>query len=77
MASSSSLLVAGGGTITSLLASSMVYLTHWPLQPLTDEEALNFAGLIVLLGGMLSHILVNLWERELPENPTQPAGDAK
>jgi hypothetical protein len=55
----------------------MVYLTHWPLQPLTDEEALNFAGLIVLLGGMISHVLVNLQARKLPENPTQTTGDLK
>jgi hypothetical protein len=35
------------GTITSLLAMVLVYLTHWPLQPLDLPTASAFAGLIV------------------------------
>ncbi len=35
------------GTITALLATVLVYLTHWPLQPLDLATASAFAGLIV------------------------------
>lgn len=35
------------GTITALLATVLVYLTHWPLQALDLPTASAFAGLIV------------------------------
>ena len=39
------------GTITALLATALVYLTHWPLQPLDLPTAAAFAGLLVAIGG--------------------------
>jgi len=39
------------GTITALLATALVYLTHWPLQPLDLPTASAFAGLLVAAGG--------------------------
>ena len=39
------------GTITALLATALVYLLHWPLQPLDLPTASTFAGLLVAAGG--------------------------
>jgi hypothetical protein len=39
------------GTITALLATALVYLTHWPLQPLDLPTASAFAGLLIAAGG--------------------------
>ena len=39
------------GTITALLATVLVYLSHWPLQPLDLPTAAAFAGLLVAVGG--------------------------
>jgi hypothetical protein len=39
------------GTITALLATALVYLSHWPLQPLDVPTASAFAGLLVAVGG--------------------------
>jgi hypothetical protein len=39
------------GTITALLATVLVYLTHLPLKPLEMPEALAFAGLAVAAAG--------------------------
>ena len=39
------------GTITALLATVLVYLSHWPLQPLDLPTA--SAGLLVAVGGAL------------------------
>jgi hypothetical protein len=39
------------GTITALLATVLVYLSHWPLQPLDLPTASAFAGLLVAAGG--------------------------
>jgi hypothetical protein len=39
------------GTITALLATALVYLTDWPLQPLDLPTASAFAGLLVAAGG--------------------------
>jgi hypothetical protein len=39
------------GTITALLAIVLVYLSHWPLQPLDLPTASAFAGLLVAAGG--------------------------
>ena len=41
------------GTITALLATVLVYLSHWPLQPLDLPTASAFAGLLVAVGGAL------------------------
>jgi two-component system nitrate/nitrite response regulator NarL len=41
------------GAITALLATAMVYLSKWPLQPLDLPTALAFAGLLVAVGGAL------------------------
>src|SRR5205814_8819973 len=39
------------GTITALIATALIYLTHWPLQPLDLTTASAFAGLLVAAGG--------------------------
>jgi hypothetical protein len=39
------------GTITALIATALVYITHWPLQPLDLQTASAFAGLLVAIGG--------------------------
>jgi hypothetical protein len=39
------------GTITALLATVLVYLSHWPLQPLDLPTASALAGLLVAAGG--------------------------
>jgi len=39
------------GTITALLATTLFYLSHWPLQPLDLPTASAFAGLLVAAGG--------------------------
>ena len=39
------------GTITALLATVLVYLSHWPLQPLDLPTAAAFAGLLVAASG--------------------------
>lgn len=44
--------VATGG-LTAMLAGALVYLTHWPLQTLSPEQAMDFAGLLVAAGGGL------------------------
>jgi hypothetical protein len=44
--------VATGG-ITALLATVLVYLSHWPVQPLDLSTASAFAGLLVAAGAGL------------------------
>ena len=44
--------VATGG-ITALLATVLVYLSHWPLQAFDLSTASAFAGLLVAVGGGL------------------------
>ena len=39
------------GTITALIATALVYISHWPLQPLDVQTASAFAGLLVAAGG--------------------------
>jgi hypothetical protein len=39
------------GTITALLATALVYLSSWPLQPLDLPTASAFAGLLIAGGG--------------------------
>ena len=39
------------GTITALLATVLIYLSHWPLQPFDLPTASAFAGLLVAAGG--------------------------
>jgi hypothetical protein len=52
-------------TITSLLAMVLVYLSHWPLQPLDLPTASAFAGLIVAgVGGV-----VKLYQTMKPARP--------
>ena len=41
------------GTITALLATVLVYLSHWPLQPFDLPTASAFAGLLVAAVGAL------------------------
>jgi hypothetical protein len=44
--------VATGG-VTALLATVLVYLSHWPRQPLDLSTASAFAGLLVAAGAGL------------------------
>jgi hypothetical protein len=53
------------GTITSLLATVLVYLSHWPLQPLDLPTASAFAGLIVAGAGGL----VKFYQTMRPTRP--------
>ncbi len=53
------------GTITSLLATVLVYLTHWPLQPLDVPTASAFAGLLVAAAGGA----VRLYQAMRPPRP--------
>jgi len=39
------------GTITALLATALVYFSHWPPQPLDLPTASAFAGLLTAAGG--------------------------
>jgi hypothetical protein len=39
------------GAVTALLATVLVYLSHWPLQPFDLPTASAFAGLLVAAGG--------------------------
>ena len=41
------------GTITALLATALLYLSKWPLQPFDLPTASAFAGLFVAVGGAL------------------------
>lgn len=41
------------GAITALLATVLVYLSHWPLQPLDLPTASASAGLLIAAGGAL------------------------
>jgi hypothetical protein len=53
------------GTITSLIATALVYLSHWPLQPLDLTTASAFAGLIVAAAGGV----VKLYQTMKPARP--------
>jgi hypothetical protein len=39
------------GTITALMATALVYLTRWPLQPLDLQNGICFCRLLVAAGG--------------------------
>lgn len=53
------------GAITSLIATVLVYLSHWPLQPLDLPTASAIAGLIVAaVGGV-----VKLYKTMKPARP--------
>ena len=41
------------GTITALLATALVYLSKWPLEPLDLPTASALAGLLVAFGAAL------------------------
>ena len=55
-------IVATGG-LTGLLAQALQYLTHWPLQPLTDVQATSFAGLLVASAGAI----LAYWQSRQPK----------
>lgn len=55
------------GTITALIATALVYLSNWPLQPLDLATASAFAGLLVAGGGAA----VKLYQTYRP--PPRPA----
>lgn len=53
--------VAATGSTTALLAQVLVYVTHWPLQPLDTETAMSFAGLITAGIGALVMVARKKW----------------
>lgn len=62
--------VATGG-VTAQLAIVFVWLSHWPLQPLTPDVALAVAGLIVSAVGAAALA----WSRRhSPPQEPPPAG---
>jgi hypothetical protein len=63
---------AAAGGLTSLIAQALVYLTHWPLQPMDDATAMAFAGLIVIVLGGGSIGLLNL-RKATPRAPQDAA----
>jgi hypothetical protein len=54
------------GTITALLATALVYLSNWPLQPLDLPTASAFAGLLVAVGGALVKLYKSRTARPAP-----------
>ena len=60
------------GAGTSLLAEVLMYLTHWPLQPLTEPQAAAFAGLLVLLFGSCHGIVNAFLKKEGIDPPATP-----
>jgi hypothetical protein len=58
------------GAITALLATALVYLSKWPLQPLDLPTASAIAGLLVAFGGAL----VKLYQSRIapPAPPVAP-----
>lgn len=59
--------IATGG-LTASLSGALVYLSHWPWQPLTDLQAANFAALLIAgVGAVLSL-------KKRPFNGTGPSG---
>lgn len=51
---------AAAGGLTSLISQALIYLTHWPLQPMDDPTAMAFAGLLVIVLGGGGLGLVNM-----------------
>lgn len=41
--------VSASGAV-GLLTEALIYLTHWPWQPMSTDSASAFAGLIVMVG---------------------------
>lgn len=66
-------IVATGG-ITSALSGVLVYLTHWPWQPMTIDEAGYFATLIVAVAG--GSVAVCKWCRKSPSPLAGRGNDA-
>jgi hypothetical protein len=58
------------GTITALLATALVYLSKWPLQPLDLPTASAFAGLLVAFAGAL--VKYHKSRTALPAPPVSP-----
>ena len=64
----SSHVIATGG-VTAMLAQILVWLTHWPLQPMDQNTALAVAGLLVASVGGLAVARIN---RKRESNPAVP-----
>ena len=64
----SSHVIATGG-VTAMLAQILVWLTHWPLQPMDQNTALAVAGLLVASVGGLAVARIN---RKREGNPAAP-----
>ena len=47
--------VMASGGLVSGLGSLLVWVTHWPLQPMDTATALGVAGLVITLAGMIWH----------------------
>ena len=69
-------IVATGG-VTAMLAGVLVWATHWPLQPIDSDTALNLAGLIVALGGGILALLRAWLARRAAQSPEAVSPTAK
>lgn len=67
---STGLTIAGGGAATTMLAQVLMWITHWPLQPLSQDEAMALGGLLMGGAGLLLHLRQTKQEANTPQNPT-------
>lgn len=42
---------AAGASITAMLAGFLMWITHWPLQPMDNTTATDCAGLLIAIFG--------------------------
>jgi len=68
---STGLTIAGGGAASGMLAVVLMWLTHWPLQPLNQEEAAALSGIILGGAGLLIHYLQTKKVAAASQNPTK------
>jgi hypothetical protein len=59
-------LVGSGASV--MLAQTLIYLSHWPLQPLDDNTAMAIAGLIISVVGLAGHQLGRRAAATTPED---------
>ena len=53
--------VTAAGGVTGMLASVLMWLSHWPLQPLTADTSASIAGLLVAAAAGVA-----AWRRRKP-----------
>lgn len=52
---STGLNIAGSSAATTMVADVLMWLTHWPLQPLNQDEAMALGGILISAAGLLVH----------------------